>query len=423
MLRQIAGINVLIDPGDTPIHHYQPQLRRLAARAKRRPGYTLMVVCRHAVDAQHRAQAWLTLARQTVPHLTTLATTHYDLDLREGLQAVAQQGGFQTLLENGQLTPAKALSFFASSPHPIIPQPPQPLAPDPTADCVLATLCRNPAIPLGTLAALLDLSLEDTSDTLTLLIQDGLCESADTSFHEPLYSATDAAVRRYIEQRKLPAYLLKRYRFYRADHLRRPHHTLAVYRFFQALYQQCRARSRARRKLDVLPGQLNDTGTLPHSALAYIESEMLASDWFVREDQPRIFRPDGYGALRIGHAWTHFWLEMDGTSQARSRKSATIWESKLRRLCEYVQTERWRLRYPTLPRLLVVSTDLHPNHDLICDALHYTSRAKSMAPPQVYIASSAALQQRGPIAKVWLDVTRGNREMVYAFDGCDREEP
>ena len=206
----------------------------------------------------------------------------------------------------------------------------------------------------------------------------------------------------------LPASTSRRYHFYRADHERRAHHTLAAYQFLANLSQHCVRRSKAAPKL---------VGDVPYYALDVCESEFIASDWYSRFGTSRYFRPDGAGVVRAGATLTHFWLEMDGTPAAPSRKDPAVWSGKLSRLCEYVQTGRWALRYPELPRLLIVTTDLR-NLPYIADALGFAAQARAMEPPFVFVAALAAVQQRGPLAKIWREVLGENADdaLDYAFD-------
>jgi len=168
------------------------------------------------------------------------------------------------------------------------------------------------------------------------------------------------------------------------------------------------------RKLDTRPGAIND-GHIPYYELSVIESELMASDWFVCDGQMHYWRPDGYGALRAGMHWTRFWLEIDGTAQSPSRKDPQVWLGKMVRLCDYLQSGRWQLRYPVQPRTLIVTTDLR-NRELIFDALTEVVRARSMPMPQVWLATAAAVQQRGALARIWFDIRRGNEVMDYAFE-------
>ncbi|NJM42562.1 MAG: hypothetical protein HC853_18380 [Anaerolineae bacterium] len=139
---------------------------------------------------------------------------------------------------------------------------------------------------------------------------------------------------------------------------------------------------------------------------------------YARFGTARYFRPDGGGTLRAGATQTYFWFEMDGTPAAPSRKDPAVWAGKLSRLCDYVQSGRWALRYPEMPRLLIITTDLR-NLPYITDALGFAARARSMEPPLTFVAVLSAVQQRGPLAKIWREVLpddETDNELGYAFD-------
>ncbi|NJM40509.1 MAG: hypothetical protein HC853_06950 [Anaerolineae bacterium] len=279
---------------------------------------------------------------------------------------------------------------------------------------ILAFLSRNPVSPISCIASFNELPSEQVQIELDCLAQAGLAERVQTKLTESIWSATDQAVRLiYAREMQTPG-AIKRYHFYRADHERRLIHTLSTYRFFENLKKQCEGHSRATRKLDTLPGTLNE-GRIPYYELVVFESELIASDWYVLNGATRYWRPDGYGALRAGAHWTRFWVEIDGTANSPSRKDPTIWDGKMGRLCDYLVSRRWVLRYPEPPRLLVITTDLK-NRTYIHDALVEAARARSMTPPNVYIASAAAVQQRGAIAQIWQSATDDSDERVYAFD-------
>ncbi|NJM40693.1 MAG: hypothetical protein HC853_07945 [Anaerolineae bacterium] len=282
----------------------------------------------------------------------------------------------------------------------------------------LGFLARNPACPESTIRALLNLDEAASHQCLEALLESGFATgSAEGS--PQLWSATDEAMRLYIARTMQDDGVLGRYRFYRADHLRRPVHTATAYRFFEALHLHSQARSKAIRKLDTKPGTVND-GVIPYFALEHVESEYIASDWYVMLGNLRRWRPDGYGAFRAGVRWTRFWLEIDGTHQAPSRNDPQVWEQKCNQLCDYALTQRWTFRYATQPRLLVVSTSLS-NGTLIYDAVHYAARARAMQVPLVFVASSAALEQRGPLAPIWLNIStdKADGKFCHAFEGLE----
>ena len=282
----------------------------------------------------------------------------------------------------------------------------------PSQQQLLVFLSRNPVVPLSVIS--IWLGATDLHENLTALEAQGFAERVPTKLDESIWAATFAAMQLLAARQMQPEGWLRRYRFFRADHERRLLHTLAGYRFLAALKEQCERRSRSMRKLDTRPGTLN-TGVIPYYWVAAFESEWMASDWYASAGHLHYWRPDGYGALRAGASTTHFWMEIDGTANAPSRKDPQIWAGKLGRLCDYIQSRRWQLRYPALPRLLIVTTDLR-NRLLIFDALTEAVRARAMAVPQVWVASSVAVQQRGTLAKIWFNASIGSDVMDYAFE-------
>lgn len=282
----------------------------------------------------------------------------------------------------------------------------------PAQQQLLLFLGCNPVLPISVIATWQGEA--DLRERLATLESLGLAEQVQTKFDESIWAPTFEAMQLLAARQLQPDGWLRRYRFFRADHERRLIHTLTGYRFFAALKEQCQRRSRSMRKLDTRPGTLN-TGVIPYYAMLGFESEWMASDWYASEGRLHYWRPDSYGALRAGASVTHFWIEIDGTPNAPSRKDLQVWAGKLDRLCDYVQSRRWQLRYPALPRLLIVTTDLR-NRILIYDALVETARARSMAAPQVWVAAQAAVQQRGALAKIWFNAGIGNEVMGYAFE-------
>lgn len=282
----------------------------------------------------------------------------------------------------------------------------------PAQQQLLVFLSRNPVSPLSVIATWQGEA--NLPENLATLESFGLAEQVQTKLDESIWAATVEAMQLLAARQLQPESWLRRYRFFRADHERRLMHTLAGYRFFAALKEQCQRRSRSMRKLDTRPGTLN-IGVIPYYALLEFESEWMASDWYASDGRLHYWRPDGYGALRAGASLTHFWIEIDGTANAPSRKDPQVWAGKLDRLCDYVQSRRWQLRYSALPRLLIVTTDLR-NRALIFDAMVEAARARSMAAPQVWVAALTAVQQRGALAKIWFNASIGDEVMNYAFE-------
>ena len=441
-----------VDRGDSSVWHWWGHLRYLATWAGRlatnvRP--TLLIVS----TRPFRATAMLMLARMagTTQTMPVAATAQRELALTQGLIAVAQQpNGWRMLLPNQTLVSADPFqhegvdaaayerSVFAvmtvaracakrdsdrrmrvSNRNLPMPTPPAGIEHlerlEDAAQRVLMGLCRYPVATPSILASLLDLPQATVASYLDQLAYVGLAETVPIAIDEMVWVATEMGAQLRLAREMQPASTHKRYGFFRADHTRRVIHTLTGYRFFTALRELCQRRSRAMRKLDTRPSTVND-GHIPYYDLAVIESELMAADWFVRDGARHYWRPDGYGALRAGTRWTRFWLEIDGTASAPSRKDPQVWAGKMARLCDYGQTGRWSLRYPELPRLLIVSTDLR-NSPLIFDALSEAARARAMLPPRVFIASHEAIRQRGALAKIWREVTHGDEALGYAFDG------
>lgn len=435
---------LLIDRAEGNVWMWQLHLRYLGDWAKRAgPKHRcppLLIVC----PSHFRAGAMLRLTRSICPNLTVIATGCRDIALSEGLLAVSKQPkGWRLLLPNN--TPAP-IDPFALPGIPRAVYESSPFAIDKLARAahvgetevkqeqasdmsrfvsldeqqhqVLAFLCRNPVIPESAIDICLAAPPATLQNHILHLEQDGFAYRIKTNIAEPIWAATDLGAQLRFEREMQPANHLRRYRFFRADHERRLMHTLGVYRFFESIQQHCERRSRATRKLDAKPDELND-GRVQMFVLKTWESEFMASDGYVLRGQMHFWRPDGYGAVRAGKMVTHFWLELDGTASAPSRFDPEVWMGKLGRLCDYVQSRRWTFRYPKLPRLLIVTTDLR-NLTHIYDALAESAQARGMHKlPKVLVAGSTAVQQRGPLAKVWLDVAQEDETWCYAFDGLE----
>jgi hypothetical protein len=434
---------LLIDRAEGAAGMWLPHLRYLEAWAKRTAGTfpPLLIVS----PSHFRAGAMLRLAHMHCKSLTVAATGRRDIALTEGLLAIAKQPkGWRVMLPNGRLVtvdpfawpamPREAYeqSSFAISKlqkraerAPAKSGPPEELqrlerfnALNQQQQQLLAFLSRNPVIPESVIVTFLKRSPADVQRDLLLLEDAGFAQRTPSKFSEPIWSASDGGAGLRFQREMQPANHLRRYRFFRADHERRLMHTLAVYRFFASIQQHCERRSRATRKLDAKPNVPSD-GHVPMFALKAWESEFNASDVYRLHGQTHFWRPDGYGAVRTGKTTTHFWLERDGTANAPSRFDPAVWAGKLGRLCDYGQSTRWRLRYPKLPHLLIVTTDLR-NVTHIYDALVEAAQARNMRSlPSVWVAGSAAVQQRGPLAKVWRDVTQEDDAWNYAFDGLE----
>jgi len=290
---------------------------------------------------------------------------------------------------------------------------------------VLSFLCRHPVCPVSTIAAFTGLQDEVIEKILVTLHASGLITPATvTRIPErmrrqlpALWMASDAGVRlRALRSGFDPDRVARRHGFFASDHARRPYHTVAAHRFFEQLRYYCRQRSRATCYLDAVPGEPNE-GQVNYYDLAVYDAEMAASDMYLDNGRVRLWRPDGYGALRCGAAWTRFWLEIDGTVDVRSRASPDIWVGKMGGLCAYYRSMRWTLRYPTFPRLLIVTTD-ERNLPVVHDALIGSARALQIASPQVYLAHHVEIARYGAMARVWRDVTMQSEDKCYAFDNA-----
>jgi hypothetical protein len=159
-----------------------------------------------------------------------------------------------------------------------------------------------------------------------------------------------------------------------------------------------------------------DDGAIPFYELVDFESEMTAAAWYVFRGQARFWRPDGFGLLRAGRAYTPFWLEIDGTTTTRSHRDADLWEDKLGRMCDYLASEHWRLKQDVFPRLLIVSSAVRQRAG-IAEALEAAVRSRSAVPPWAFITGHEALAQRGPLGPIWFPLVPTTHKPTYAFDG------
>lgn len=436
---QVRPYWLLVDRGEASVWQWYPQLKVMDQVARRTYCPPLLIVSTHP----QRVRAMLVLARTTGGHVPVFATAEHDIALRHGLLNLK----WCVLSSEGQLGEATPFTLagldrtaFSKSGLAIVTldelsavkRRKQPSGsaiawPCPTDQSalqrferlsaktyqVLKFLAHHPACPAPVFATFCDLTEADLAMILDDLRVQGFAQMLTSSAPEPLWAASDIAIDLQIQREMQSAQIARRYRFFCADHARRDMHTLVVYRFFEALKQACQARSRSTRKLDTLPGTLND-GVIPYYELAAFESEFVAAEWYIRGGETRHWRPDGYGAVRAGESVTRFWLEIDGTTLAPSRCDAGVWRDKLSHLCDYLQSRRWTLRYQTQPHLLVVTTDIN-NRPLLVDAVHAIARGRGITPPQVYLATSQAVAQRGALGKIWYDVTGMGNELGYAF--------
>ena len=426
---------ILLDQPDDSALQWQSHLRYLRERAQRTQAPpTLLLLC----PTRFRAESVLRLVATMGVHTPVFASAQYAQGLRKAEWLAWCDGAAQiadSFANASAATDRKPARRHLSRSSAAM-CPPSPLDERSlSALSVLRVLFQTPMCATDLITALSGLSIDSVKGALAELSREGLAQRSgvstkDTDKHggnssirstpcpsvssvdKSLWSLTDKGVQAWVERQLLPPNMLAKYRYFRADHQRRPQHTSAAYGFFQTLMQVCQQRSRAL-------GNLAD-GRVPF-ALAEFESECRASDWYggAKRGDLHYWRPDGYGALQVGDAITRFWIEIDGTAQAPSRHSPIVWERKLIGLCDYLLSERWTFRYETQPSMLVITTD-HRNRPLICDALHYAARARGMDAPQVFMATQAALAQRGPLAPIWFDLTRSEEQPTQAFAGLDQ---
>lgn len=438
---------LLWDHDNRDILSWQTHLRflhRWSIRIERYGITPLLLVVTHSI---FRAEAFLGLAAYMRHHMSKLivaSTAHLQTAQQEGLLAISHLSeGWLSLTDGGIISPIdpfllpsvtqeqlvrsrysivrrSARQRISSEPDTTdIPSPLETLSPAERG--TFTFLCQNPVIPEPALATLLEVPPKTAAAHLTHLTELGLAERTATDVRNlstPMWAASEQGVREWLASDMLPPSLRKRYGFYRADHERRAHHTLAVYGFFADLKQQCARRSRAMRKLDAPERGVNE-GKIPYFNLEVFESECTASDWFASLGSAYYFRPDGLGALRAGRITTYFWVEIDGTPAAPSQHDPRVWMGKMARLCDYIVSGRWTLRYPELPRLLIVTTDLR-NIDYITDACGFVANSRRIDPPRVFVASSEAVRQRGPLSKIWREIgAEAGDEFGYAWEGVE----
>jgi hypothetical protein len=266
-------------------------------------------------------------------------------------------------------------------------------------------IARTTTLPVAPVQACLEQLKEDGFVALTHHLPEN-----------QLWVATDMAVGLVAARAMQPVEsITRRHRFFRADHTRRSQHTRETYGFFETLHQHCIRRSRASAHFDASARSVDD-GAIPFYELVDFESEMTAAAWYVFRGQARFWRPDGFGLLRAGRAYTPFWLEIDGTTTTRSHRDADLWEDKLGRMCDYLASEHWRLKQDVFPRLLIVSSAVRQRAG-IAEALEAAVRSRSAVPPWAFITGHEALAQRGPLGPIWFPLVPTTHKPTYAFDG------
>lgn len=452
---------LLNDRGEMPALRWTGYIRYLAQWARRSEGWfpPLLIIS----TRRFRAWAILALVRMVAGEtpggdgprggLIALATAERATVIRRGVAAVAAKGGWLALAASNSLISVNPLALtgcrrdiLERSPHaiaalPDVPKraagvtatlparPPQTEglerleALDDNAWRVFSVVCRAPLCPTEFVAAMLGADEGPTANALETLRARGLIAPAEILTRRPmptLWVATDDALRlRALRDVRHPEDAeTRRYRFFAADHARRPGHTLAAYRLAARLARDCAARARATRPMD---------NGAPYYEWGGFEAEARAAQVYAVDGVGRIFRPDGYGALRAGTAWTRFfieidgWLGEDGAAGQRSRADAGVWQGKFGRLCDYYRSLWWTFRYPRFPRVLIVTTDLR-NLTLAHDALIMAARARRMDVPQVYMADAREVAEVGPLNRIWHSVNAGplNQDRCFAFEGAEQ---
>ncbi|MGQ9890035.1 MAG: hypothetical protein ACUVSX_16345 [Aggregatilineales bacterium] len=457
---------ILNDRGEMPALRWTGYIRYLAQWARRSGGCfpPLLIVS----TRRFRAWAMLALARMVAGEtlgeaagegsprgsLIALATAERALTIRGGIAAVAKQSGWLALTANNALIsvnplalPACARDIFERSPHAIekLPEPskkgartPPPMLParppemaglerletlDDSAWRAFGVVCRAPLCPTDFVAAMLGADEAATAHALETLRARGLVAPAEiqTRYALPLlWTVTDDGLRlRALRELRIPEDAeTHRYRFFAADHARRPGHTLAAYRLASRLARDCAARAWATRPMD---------NGAPYYEWGVFEPEARAAQVYAVDGVGRIFRSDGYGALRAGTAWTRFFIEIDGwlgengAAGQRSRADAGVWQDKFGRLCDYQRSLWWTFRYPRFPRVLIVTTDMR-NLGLAHNALIIAARARRMEAPQVYMADAREVAEVGPLNRIWHSVNAGllEQERCFAFEQAEQ---
>ncbi len=446
---QVAPFYLLLDRGEASVWQWHAHLKALGRWAEETPSNQFFPSLLIVSTREYRARAMLVLASMLGRGLSAFATSDRKEVLRDGLFAArwsawpsqssdilpaAPFDGAMTDVDTLQRS-AHRLANSVTLPNMKSRSPVEPTSKRQVIDLspygalkslgtlerldaeqarLLTFLARHPACPVTTIAALLNLPEGVCAARLSELRDQQLAAPLRAQIDVALWAATDLGLELRFGREMQPAGALKRYHFFRADHERRATHTLAMYGFFESLKSNADRRSKAMRRLDTVPGAIN-TGHIPYLMLSVFESEFMASDWFTLNGKTRFFRPDGYGALRAGLCWTRFWLEIDNDTH----RSASSWEEKLIRWCDYLATRRWQLRYATLPRILIVTHDLKLR-GLVQDIVVPVARTHRIDIPEIYLAHHDAVQQRGPLGKVWRSIAAQDDSFSYAFDGLER---
>lgn len=476
---------VLNDRGEGAVTRWSACLRYLSRMARRAVGqgqpfppllmvttvpfraWALLTLARLAGAAEAGAQETpdqqtplLTLADLPDSRLIALATSARRTAIERGLPAVAEAGGWMALTRDNRLigvnpfegrmagqmsprrarriTPARAdgdrlarLTGRTAMPAALPPRPPalegleRLEALDETALRALGLVCRAPLCPSDLVEAMLGLSAGQSEAALETLRGGGLIEPAQAEARGMALPALWVARERGFllwaaRELRDGAREWKRYAFFAADHARRPGHTLTAYRFFADLKRRLAQRAAASR-----PG----ADGRPHYEWLAFESESAAAHLYAGANgRPRLFRPDGYGALRAGEAVTRFWVEIDGWLNERgeigerSRAGREAWQGKVARLCDYYQSMWWTMRYPVFPRLLIVTTD--PRRlPLIRDALIGHARGRGIPVPAALVADARDVRDKGATGRVWRradTIGAEGDEPQFAFDALEQ---
>ena len=288
------------------------------------------------------------------------------------------------------------------------------------AHSVLAFLSHHSVCPASAMQQFLEMTESEVSSAVMSLQETSLIASDErrifsgrTQIRRPLWSATESGVRlQYLSEGCCDVeQLTRRYLSGVQDHLRRSEHTRAVFDFFECLHVHATGWSRVTRPLN--PPNGTDTN---HYALEEFQDDVAARATFMVAGNHRRWQPDGYGVLRCGLVRKRFWLEIDGSSVGRAHNEPEVWEAKLGAMCDYAATGKWLLRHGAFPMLLIVTTDLRILN-LIRDVLAQVVAARHLPMPQVFVASSAAIEARGPLAPIWKQAHKpGEDDFIHAFE-------
>ena len=438
------SIILMIDPGLIPIWHWWRHLRycQLARQSQ-----VLLITTTKA-----RAVQWLIFARQIAPKLQLTVTADRAEVLAGDLldaEWLAIQAGESSRNEGLHVVPQQPFAWPDIATTVKITKPIDAVLRTPSArelkhvdafdlealpqdldglpmfeqlddiDChVLDFVAQHSVAPASCISRFVGALPTKTAPILEQLRSQGLCEVYQPRRHKEqpsLWSASEQALRLWLlSQAHVPAEgLLLRHAGARAMHERHASHTCAVFDFFERLHQDAERRSRAGRWVDAVDGQVND-GHIPHFEVEVFEDDVTCAASFIYGGVRYRWMPDAYGVLRAGLSRVRFWLEIDGSPGGAAHLDPERWERKLSGLCAYAVSRNWVLRYRSFPILLIVTTDLRAL-GLIQDVLTQAAAGYGVPLPAVFVASAAAIAQRGPLADVWQAVHKRGTTFVNVF--------